>query len=315
MESDHRYSLVVDATTGTLLGHAFLNLLLNVVTLGFWRFWGRTRVRRYLWTHVAVAGDRLEYSGTGRELFRGFYRAVLVLLPVGLAVAAGQLAVSAFAPGLEVAYGALTYLPVALLTSAARYSARRYRLSRTRWRGIRGTQVGSPWAYGWLATWSMLPVVLTLGLYHPYRWARLRSYELTNTFLGDRPLRFDGRGGDLLSPWLLTLLLIVPTVGLSVVWYQARTHRYLAAHMTFEGLSFAYPVSGAALLRRWLGDFVIVVSTLGVATPLVSLRQVRFLARWLQVRGTLDFATIAQSNAPIPSAGEGLLDLLDLGDI
>src|SRR5215813_8190090 len=135
-------------------------------------------------------------------------------------------------------------------------------LSRTRWRGIRGTQLGSPWAYGWLATWSMVPVVLTLGAYAPYRWVRLKTYELTNTFLGDRPLRFDGRGGDLLGGWLLTLLLLFPTAGLSVIWYQARTQRYLAAHMTFEGLSFAYPVRGGALLRRSLGDFAIIVSTL-----------------------------------------------------
>src|SRR5262249_44313039 len=53
-EMPARGALVVDATTGTILGHAFLNLLLNIVTLGFWRFWGRTRVRRYLWAHVAV---------------------------------------------------------------------------------------------------------------------------------------------------------------------------------------------------------------------------------------------------------------------
>ena len=42
-----------------------------VLTLGWSRFWGRTRLRRYLWNHLSILGDRFEYRGRGLELFVG----------------------------------------------------------------------------------------------------------------------------------------------------------------------------------------------------------------------------------------------------
>ena len=34
--------------------------LLNIVTLSFYRFWGKTRVRKYLWGQTSLLGDPLE---------------------------------------------------------------------------------------------------------------------------------------------------------------------------------------------------------------------------------------------------------------
>src|SRR4051794_10765484 len=52
--------------------------LLALITLGIYRFWGRTRVRRYVWSRISVGGDRLGYTGTGREMFLGFLRVALL---------------------------------------------------------------------------------------------------------------------------------------------------------------------------------------------------------------------------------------------
>ncbi len=46
--------------------------MLNLVTLFFYRFWGRTRVRQYLWGRTSLLGDRFTYTGTGKEMFLGF---------------------------------------------------------------------------------------------------------------------------------------------------------------------------------------------------------------------------------------------------
>lgn len=307
--------LVVDATVASMLGLVLLNAVLNIATLGLYRFWGRTRVRSYLWNHTAVLDDRFEYTGTGGELLRGFMRAMLLLIPFGVVVVGGYFVSSLFLPLLSPVLGGLLYLGTAFIGNAARYSARRYRLSRTRWRGIRGTQVGSPWTYGVQATGTMLLLPLTLGLYLPFRWARLTAFELNHTYFGDRALHFDGVGRDLFRPWVIAWLLLLPTLGLSWIWYQARVQRYLAAHLAFEDLRFAFPVTGGQLLRRSFGDLCLVVFTLGIGAPLIVLRRLRYFARHLQVTGTADFAAIAQGSAPAPATGEGLLDLFDIGDL
>ena len=43
---------VYDGKLGELYGLYLRHLTLMVLTLGWSRFWGRTRLRRYLWNHV-----------------------------------------------------------------------------------------------------------------------------------------------------------------------------------------------------------------------------------------------------------------------
>ena len=50
---------------GDLAKIVAVNALLGIVTLGIYRFWGKTRLRRYFWSHVSFEGDPLEYTGRG----------------------------------------------------------------------------------------------------------------------------------------------------------------------------------------------------------------------------------------------------------
>ncbi len=56
---------------GALFGIYIVNLLLTIVTLGVFYFWGKTRVRRYMYSQAAFGGDRFTYHGTGMELLIG----------------------------------------------------------------------------------------------------------------------------------------------------------------------------------------------------------------------------------------------------
>jgi uncharacterized membrane protein YjgN (DUF898 family) len=58
---------------------AFWTGLLTVLTLGIYRFWARTRLRRYIWSAIDAGGDSFEYTGTGLEKFLGFLIALVVL--------------------------------------------------------------------------------------------------------------------------------------------------------------------------------------------------------------------------------------------
>ena len=70
--------------------NGFLHLVargagLELVTLGFYRFWLVTDIRRHLWSNTVIDGDAAEYTGRGRELLIGFLIALAILVPIYLA--------------------------------------------------------------------------------------------------------------------------------------------------------------------------------------------------------------------------------------
>src|SRR5205085_45525 len=58
--------------------------LLELVTVGFYRFWLTTDIRRHLWSDTAVDDDAFEYTGRGKELLIGFLFALAIIVPVDL---------------------------------------------------------------------------------------------------------------------------------------------------------------------------------------------------------------------------------------
>ncbi|MCR6631548.1 MAG: YjgN family protein [Magnetospirillum sp.] len=177
--------------TGAMVRMALANLALNVLTLSLWRFWGKTRVRRALWAGTSAWGDTAEYVGTGRELFLGFVLVLLlVFLPLAGAFAVVQGLAEAGHPLAGVAFAALQAL-VLFLGAAGLYRARRYQLSRTVWRGIRGNQSGAAWRYGLLFLGVGLATVATLGWAWPWAELVLARYRLNNTAFGDCRFRCD----------------------------------------------------------------------------------------------------------------------------
>jgi uncharacterized membrane protein YjgN (DUF898 family) len=226
---------------------AFVNAMLSIFTLGFYRFWGKTRIRRYLWGHLRWQGDDFEYSGRGIELFIGFLVAMAILFPlvVVFSLMQGFLA----AGGLGFAFAQLVfYLVLFFLIEMAIFRARRYRLSRTQWRGIRAGQSGSAVRYALIAMGWILLTGLTLGLLYPVMRTRLQRYRTENTWFGDIDFEFDGRAGELFGTWLLALLLYIPTLGISHVWYRVKEFRYFASRTRWGGLSFASTLETPAVV-------------------------------------------------------------------
>ncbi|MCH8091380.1 MAG: DUF898 domain-containing protein [Proteobacteria bacterium] len=202
-----------DGSAATLAPIVIVNTLLNIVTLATYRFWAKTRVRQYLWDRTSLDGDRLEYNGTGKELFYGFLIVfVLVLMPLSGASSALGLFLTEGHPLYSASYFALFVL-VWFLIGVARYRARRYRLSRTQWRGIRAAQTGSSPLFGakTLGFFALLP--LTLGWTYPWQNMCLMSQMMNNTWFGDRRFTFEGPAGPLYKQfalaWLVQLAMLL----------------------------------------------------------------------------------------------------------
>jgi uncharacterized membrane protein YjgN (DUF898 family) len=193
------------------------NVLLTLVTIGIYRFWARTATRRYLWNNVTIAGEPLEYTGRGIELFIGFLIAVAILFPLSFVYATLQQVLLADPRALGALFG-IYILAIVVLTQIAIYRARRYRLTRTRWRGIGFGQDGSTGRYvaialGWSVAW-----LLTLGLAEPWAQMALRRYELNHTVFGNRRFTFVGQGSGLIWRWLVVYVaFVVPLVSFALL--------------------------------------------------------------------------------------------------
>ena len=188
--------------------------LLQLVTFGFYRFWLLTDIRRHLWSATSIDGDALEYTGRGRELLIGFLFAVAVLAPLFLLY---------FLAGVEAErYKAFAsfplYLILFLLGQFAAYRARRYRLTRTVWRGVRFWMSGSGWAYAFRSfLWSAF-AYLTLGIAYPWRAAALERYKMRNTYYGDMQGSFVGTGWGLFKKGFWLWLILFALVAAWIAW-------------------------------------------------------------------------------------------------
>src|SRR6202140_1922756 len=178
---------------------------LVVVTLGIYRFWLATDVRRFLWSNTEISGDTLEYNGLATELLIGFLFAVAILVPLYMvfALLALELDLVAVAPAL------IGFALLALLGEYALYRARRYRLTRTVFRGLRFDQHGSPWRYAVYALVCWGIVIVTLGLAYPWTQAFIERFKMRHTGYGDLQGRFEGSGLSLFLRGLPMWLLIV----------------------------------------------------------------------------------------------------------
>ena len=186
--------------------------VLLIVTLGLYRFWLMTDVRRFLWSNTEIDGETLEYAGTPLELLIGFLVAVVLLVPLyaGFFIAALDLGVFGEMTG------ALAFVGLAVLGQYAIYRARRYRLTRTVFRGLRFTQTGSAWVYAFRAVGWWIATALTCGLAYPFQLASLERYKMRHTRYGTLPGRFAGAGWKLLLRGLPMWLVVIAPLALTI---------------------------------------------------------------------------------------------------
>lgn len=200
------------------VGLSLLNTALRILTLGLYHFWGKTEVRQRIWSAVRVNGEPLEYRGTGGELLRGFLVVFfLILLPISIIGFVVPFAVKGH-PAAEGSYNIGAWVFLLTLTGVGVHRARRYRLSRTTFRGIRGGLAGRSRGFAWTYFWTMALVPLTLGWLYPYRSLVLYR-ELTNASrFGDTPFEFHGKSSALYRRfWLVWVGGIALLIGVGAV--------------------------------------------------------------------------------------------------
>lgn len=337
---------------GSLFGIHIVNVFLTVITMGIYTFWAKVKVRKYLWSQIEFSEDRFSYHGTGLELLKGLLRASVFFGIPYFAIAAGPELAGANA---WIIIGGkilatclfLLFIPIALV------GIRRYRLSRTSWRGIRFSFRGRVKKFlkiffgGWALT------ILSLGAYYPFYAVRSQAFFVTNSFFGTERFRFSGKGNDLLKFFLLPYVCVTLIFALSFIpvamlilekgssltesfsyagflmgaigvtyvvmyttWffrYVVHQQRYFWEHTYLGEARFHFPITCWSYFKLKLGNFLLLILTLGFAWPWTLVRNIQFVANHLSLRGPANLDAIVQDAKQATPTGEGLDSFLDTG--
>ena len=142
------YPLEFTGSGGEYFRVWIVNVLLSIVTLGFYTPWARKRTAQYFYSHTLVAGSPLEFTAQQRRMVMGFVLLVLITLAYNIAARTGQ----------DTAVG-LFLLGGAVLAPFIWASAMRFRLGATRWRGLR-LQFTAGWKEVYMASWPVFALAL-----------------------------------------------------------------------------------------------------------------------------------------------------------
>jgi len=304
---------------GALFGIMTGNLLLNIITLGFYHYWAQTRVRRFIWSSTSFASDRFSYHGTGGELFRGFLKLMGIIILIAGSLTLLQIYGGEYLNlpdlGPVVSENLVAYV-ISILFSLAMpvlmVGAMRYRLSRTSWRGIRFSFRGERGEALKIYYLGFILTLLTLGLYWPFFKVATERFWRENAYFGDRQFKFSGKGGDLFGHYLLALLLAIPTAGLYFFWFQARVKRYLWSQTGFARGTFRFTASGWQLFALNFVNLLILIGTVGLGYPWVVVRNQQFIARHLSLEGASGLDRVVQQARKSDSFGDAAVDAFDI---
>jgi len=334
---------------------AATNVLLIIVTLGIYRFWAAARQRRYLWSRTEVIGDRLEWSGTGKEMFIGFLIVTLVLLPFFLFIQ--FLFPALLARGkIEAAGGVLVlfYVAILYLSGVALFRALRYRLSRTWWRGIRGGSDEPGWNYGGEYLGRVALSGMTLFIAWPWmatalfrsRWNEMSfgSLKFRSTLDAEGLKRRwmliylapfaavlagilfamaagaanpDAEGYNLGIAMMLVVVIVLFYIGipLATLHWYAKYYRNAAETITLGDLEFGFDATTWQWLKLFLGNIALAVVTLGFGLAYWGYRNWAFMVRHMHLHGEVNVTALGQSTTRVPTEAEGFADAFDIGAI
>jgi uncharacterized membrane protein YjgN (DUF898 family) len=241
--------------------------LLLIPTFGFYRFWLNTKVRRHLWANTQVEGEAFEYTGTAKELLIGFLIALAILAPLYILYFIATFMLEELAAFASVPLILIMYV----LAHFGSYRARKYRATRTVFRGVRFWMKGSGWAYAFRAILWDFAMILTLGLALPWAMASLERYRMRHTYFGTIQGDFSGSGWMLFKRgwwiWLLSLGVFIGSfvIGFAVADANPEHAKALAGTTPFFAIlvvMLLWPLM-LAVFTRWhidglrLGDVVV----------------------------------------------------------
>lgn len=251
------------------------NLIFTFLTLGIYRFWAKTRIRRYIFSHVKVMGDGFEYTGTGAELFKGFVLVmVVIMLPFGILPALFAESLGPANAELAAVIYILQALFFACLFPVAIIRTYKYLFSRVNWRGVRFAQVAPTFGYWWRWMAFAVAMPVTLGLVYPFRQSVMTRYMVNHTRFGNQSCHVEISLKKLYGAFLISYVFSAVTIaGLA-----------FGILTIDEMLQAAYSVDDSVFAELY--RTLLVVGAIFVGTVLLGLSVFYYYAKFISYVGS-----------------------------
>lgn len=307
-----KYALAFQGKGSDFFGVIIVNWLLTVVTLGFYYPWAKARRLQYLYGETSLEGDSFAFHGTGKEMFKGFIKAIVLFL----VIFAILFAILYFTDTILLG-PFLVYLIIIAILPLAIHGSYRYRMSRTSWRGIRfGYRGDRNELIKNFFKWIFFTII-SIGIYSPWMVINLRKYLLSNVKFGDAKFEYNGDGSDYFILNLKGYFLSVFTLGIYFFWWQKELFDYYIDNLSLnkenEQIQFNSTVTGGAFFKLAIINVLILIFTLGLGYAWVVTRTMNYIFSSIEIEGNIDLNTLTQTEENFKDAtGEDISDFLDL---
>ncbi|WP_413999672.1 YjgN family protein [Flavobacterium sp. W1B] len=311
LSSPKNYKIDFHGNGSDFFGVIIVNWLLTIVTLGFYYPWAKAKRLQFLYGGTSLNGDSFSFHGTGKEMFKGFLKAILIFITLyGMLLLFIYLKIPFV--GLLLFYlGFIAILPLAI------HGSYRYRMSRTSWRGIRFGYRGdrnelTKNFFKWIFF-----TIISIGLYGSWMSINLRKYLLNNVRFGEIELNYEGDGGDYFMLNLKGYFLTVFTLGIYAFWWQKDLFDYYIDNLSLnkgkEEIKLNSTVTGGGFLKLAFVNIFIIIGTLGLGYAWVVTRTMKYIFNNIELEGNIDLDSIQQTEGNYKDAtGEDISDFLDL---
>jgi uncharacterized membrane protein YjgN (DUF898 family) len=307
-----------DGHAAEYFGIWIVNIMLTVITLGFYSPWAKVRRLRYFYGHTSLADERFDFTGIPTRILVG---RLIAFALYGVVLVAGFIHES-----LAVIAPILLLLAVPwLLRSTYRFNARNSKYRNSRFFFWGQTQE----SYKVYVLWGVLSI-LSLGLLFPYFFWKHKQYQFNRLSLGQLNLSLNATAKDyyqaIFYPYALVALTLIISLAIP-----------LMAVLTVFAAMFAFPLMQGIIFKttwsnvtvgesplqceasEWRYAWILIVNwmakaiSFGLLTPWAAIRLHRYQVESMSIFWQNDpneMLTLAQQD---PSAfGEELSDIMDL---
>jgi uncharacterized membrane protein YjgN (DUF898 family) len=301
---------------GELFSVMIVNWLLTFVTLGLYYPWAKARRLQYFYDHLELDAHPFHFRGTGREMFIGFIKAVVLFGVIYGAFFALTWMQEDWASILAFL---ILFSSIIALAPLVIHGTYRYRMGRSSWRGIHfGYRGDLKELYGICIRDGLLTLV-TFGIYGAWFQMNLRNYVLGHIRYGSSHFQYKGDGLEFFLMNLKGYLLTLFTFGIYGFWWQRDIFNYYVNNLSWnfpEGrrIQFRSTATGGGFFGLLVGNFFLVVFTLGVGLAWAHVRMMRYIMSNVEMVGDADLDSVVQTEQEHASAtADELGDIMDIG--
>lgn len=329
------YRLTFHGTAREYFGIWIVNMLLKIVTAGFYTAWAKVRQRRYFAGTTLLNGEPFEYLAEPGALFRGWLIAVAAIVI--------YTASNSYSPKLALFVG----LAIFCVAPWVIVRSRLFNCRNLAHRNIRFT-FRPDYAESYRVYLGLVLLIpATLGVLYPYVIYRQKRFLADNTSYGSTPFRFNARPKDFYVFFFQALMALVGlalafggVLAVAVSWIGPlmRSAPYLATAFSFVPLLFYFlfvigvmtalnnlvwngtalgdirftsDMSPTTVVWLYLSGFVAVACSLGLLFPWAAVRLRRYRYEHFTLRtaaGIEGFVADVQA-ATVGAAGEEIGDV------